>query len=557
MNNTENEEKKIKEILSRLDQLKTERQKFEGDWTEALEFAAPYVYNWTDLNSIPTRPKRYTSSPCNYLKILTAGIVGYSVSPNITWFKLSLENKKLLNLYGVKDWLENVEKIMYAYFAQSNMYREMNSFVMDAATIGHSVLLMENLVTENKIRYTKLVPNEIYIDVNSYDEVDTLYRTYLMTVKNVVEYFGEENLDKEILEDYKHVEKWNNRIEILQCVYPRKERNRKSKDSIDMPFAAIYIDLKNKKIIKESGYEEFPYAVFQWEKIPNYAYSSSPTQEALYDIKALNIIKKTSLQIAQNSAQPAMRVSEDIRNVNITPGGFTYVASPDQVLEPIRTGENYPITLQVLEDYKTEIKDWFYVDFFLTLQQKQGKMTATEVQELQGEKAATLTNLIVNLNSALSKIIERTFNILYKNNLLPQVPRALLDHASTMKIEFTGPLANAQKKYHTMGGTMQALQMVGPILQMFPSSGDFIDADALMKNTLEGQGMPQSVIREDDDVNKIREERLKQQMQQQQQALQMQQQQNLLNNMDKLNTPNGQNTYLNQLSQQLKDSMNG
>jgi hypothetical protein len=126
-----------------------------------------------------------------------------------------------------------------------------------------------------------------------------------------------------------------------------------------------------------------------------------------------------------------------------------------------------------------------------------------------------------------------------------------------MKIEFTGPLANAQKKYHTMGGTMQALQMVGPILQMFPSSGDFIDADALMKNTLEGQGMPQSVIREDDDVNKIREERLKQQMQQQQQALQMQQQQNLLNNMDKLNTPIGQNTYLNQLSQQLKDSMNG
>ena len=246
-----------------------------------------------------------------------------------------------------------------------------------------------------------------------------------------------------------------------------------------------------------------------------------------------------------------MKASEDLHNISMIPGGFTYVTSKDQVLEPVRTGENYPITLQELSDWKQDIKDWFNVDFFLMLQQKQAQMTATEVMELQGEKAATLSNLIVNLNNALLKIIQRSFNLLFANGQLPEVPPALAGSGSAIKVDFVGPLSQAQKKYHTMGGTAQALQSAAGIMQLFPNAGDYIDQDQLMKSTLEGQGMPQKVIREDDDVKRIRENRIKEQQAQAQAAQQQAFSQQLMQNANKLNEPVQEGSIIDSLNQQL------
>ncbi len=50
-----------------------------------------------------------------------------------------------------------------------------------------------------------------------------------------------------------------------------------------------------------------------------------------------------------------------------------------------------------------------------------------------------------------------------------------------MKVDFVGTLAQAQKKYHTMGGLANAIQTAAPIMQMYPNSADFIEADELFK----------------------------------------------------------------------------
>ena len=200
---------------------------------------------------------------------------------------------------------------------------------------------------------------------------------------------------------------------------------------------------------------------------------------------------------------------------------------------------------------KADIKDWFFVDFFLMLQQKTAQMTATEVIELQGEKAATLSNLIVNLNGSLQRIIERSFNLLYRAGKIPPVPMSLQGQGAKMKVDFIGPLAQAQRKFHTMGGTMQALQAAGPIMQMFPNAGDYIDGDELMKTAMEGQGLPQNIIREEDDVRKLREQRAQAQAQAQAQQMQMQQTDALMQNADKLGRAAEQGSVMAELNKQL------
>lgn len=552
----ENEEL-VKTLETRWEQLKENRRKFEPDWSEAQRYADNVELDWGKPGEVPSRPKRFTSKPFQYNKTLVAGILGYAISPSLVWFKLGMENQELLKEYGVKDWLEKCESELLAMYNRSNFYRETNPAVKDSTCIGTGVLYIGEDVENTRLRFIHYPPNQIFLDVDSYGEVDTCFRWYSDSLKNIVDFFGEENVSEHMRDDIKETSHWNDQHEILMCVYPRKKYNPDFKNSKNMPYACVYLDLGERHILMESGYNEFPFAVFEWERYPGFAYSSSPAQDAMPDIKALNIIKKSSLQIAQTSAEPPMMASEEMHDIDLSPRGITYLPTKDSRLEPVRTGENYPITLQELANYEQAVKDWFYVDYFLALQEKQENMTATEVMELQGEKAATLSTFIVSLNEFLSKVITRSFNLLFRANLLPPPPTALMQQNAVLKIDFTGPLAQNQKKYHQMGGTVQALSAVGPIIQMFPNAGDYLDGDQLMKSTMEGMGMPQNIIREDDDVKKLREERIRAQQEAAAQQQQMQMAQTLMQNADKLGQTAQQGSPMDELNQRLAGGMNG
>lgn len=553
----EDKEELIKSIETRWQQLKDNRAKFEANWTEAQTYADNVVMNWGKPGEVPSRPKRFTSKPFQYNKTLVAGILGYAVSPSLVWFKLGMENTDLLKEYGVKDWLEKCESELLAMFNRSNFYREMNPTVKDATCPGHGVIFIEEDIENARLRYTHFPINELFLDVNAYGEIDTCFRWYADTLRNIVDFFGEDNVSDEMRRQIKEPSHWNDSHEILMCVYPRENYNPEFKDAKNMPYACIYMDLKERHILKESGYREFPFAVFEWERYSGFAYGSSPAQDALPDIKALNIIKKSSLQIAQTSAEPPMMASQEMHDIDLSPRGITYLPTKDSRLEPVRTGENYPITLQELANYEQAVKDWFYVDYFLALQERNQQMTATEVMELQGEKAATLSTFIVSLNEFLSNIIQRSFNLLMRAQMLPPPPMALMQQQSILKIDFTGPLAQNQKKYHQMGGTVQALNAVGPIMQMFPNAGDFLDGDELMKSTMEGMGMPQNIIREDDDVKKIRENRIKAQQEAAAQQQQMAMAQTIMQNANKMGEAAQEGSMMSEINKKLAGGMDG
>jgi hypothetical protein len=324
-----------------------------------------------------------------------------------------------------------------------------------------------------------------------------------------------------------------------------------------MPFASVYIDEGNDHICQESGYREFPYAVFAWEKISGTAYGESPAIHALDDIRLLNLAEETRIKIAQMSAEPAMNVPSGMRgNENVVPRGYNYYETPEEVMTAIKTGENYPISLEVVQSIEDRIKDWFSVDFFLMLQSQSRSpagrpMTATEVVELQGEKAAVLSDLVVALNETLQKIVTRSFSLLLRQRKIPPAPAALLGSGAMMKVDFTGPLAQAQKKYHEQSGIAQGLNLAGGVAAIAPTALDVVDFDRLLIKGLEGAGIPQSVIREDDDIAAIRQARAQAQEQDRQQALALEQQKNILGNLNKLNEPLKPGTALEAMDSQL------
>jgi hypothetical protein len=223
-------------------------------------------------------------------------------------------------------------------------------------------------------------------------------------------------------------------------------------------------------------------------------------------------------------------------------------------MTPVHVGMNFPITIQVTESIEARIKDWFNVDFFLMLQHlgQEGKpMTATEVMERQGEKAAVLSDLVVNLNSALTRIIRRSFSILWRAQKIPPPPEVIARYGAKLKVDFIGPLAQAQKKYHEAGGIAQGLNLANVIGQIAPEALDVVDFDEMMRTGLEGAGTSQFIIREQADIDAIRQARAQAQAQAiaQQQALERQK--NILGNFNKLNEPLKPGTALEAIGNQM------
>lgn len=102
-----------------------------------------------------------------------------------------------------------------------------------------------------------------------------------------------------------------------------------------------------------------------------------------------------------------------------------------------------------------------------------------------------------------------------------------------------------------------SLMLAQPVLQLSPESVDYIDGDALLKNVLETNGFPQTAIREEEEVQKMRQARAEAQMQAMQMQAMQQQQEALMGNYDKLNEPVREGSPIQELSEQLQTGLGG
>jgi hypothetical protein len=118
------------------------------------------------------------------------------------------------------------------------------------------------------------------------------------------------------------------------------------------------------------------------------------------------------------------------------------------------------------------------------------EFTATEIAERKEEKLLALGPVLEQLNQdLLDPLIENTFNIMLQQGLLPEPPEELQGMA--LKIEYTSIMAQAQKAIGISG------------LDRFIQ----VDADEAIDLYGDMTGMPPTLIRDDDKVAAIRQQR--------------------------------------------------
>lgn len=509
-------DERIVDIETELSTLKTIRKPHEDVWDEIVDEMFPQ--RWGSWDNKEQRGRRnssriYDSYPLQMLNIMADGIQGHMVSDSFRWMTPYLSRSK--NDPLVRRWLQDVEDQFYFEFQRSNFYEAINEYLQDGGSIGTAHIYAQESMDGERIIYKVMHPREIWVAENFDGRVDTHFREFYLTVKQAYEKFGayHPSIERRLRHNEQH-----NEIRFVHVVRPRKISTPGISPQ-QRPFESLYADMENQVVVRESGYFENPYATWRWRKLSHEVYGRSPAWEALRDIKMLNQMSRTLIQSGQRHADPPLFVPAEMKTeFDRRAGALNYYQDPNRLPIPFTERSNFPIGQEREDQKRAIIREAFKVDFFLMLQQAEREMTATEIIEKQNEKVAILGAVIGRFQTeALNPLIDITYDIASRAGRMPEPPDIVkeLYSGQPIDIDYTGPLAQAQKRLRVQG-TQAALQVLGGLAQLDPTVMDRLNMDEVSKDILESYGARQAAIRSDDEVQEIRQQRAQQQQQQQQ-----------------------------------------
>lgn len=514
-------EKLIEELVSLMTALEQDRKPYESVWDEVTDnfYSKRNFYLPTNKSASRKPDHKYSSRAKRASHIASKGFQGYTADRRADWLQLVFEDQSLMGMYMVQDWLESSQRMLLAHFSRSGFYEALSEAIPDGMNLGTGSIYSEENVAQARIVFKARHPRATWFAENSYQEVDICMDEEYMSFRSIVERFGKENLHTSWQAMYER-QPFDN-ITIRHIVMPMDERYLNfatGPRSKKMPFISIWFDPHNRHIIDVGGYWEFPYFVWRYEKSDSEVYGAScPGFEVIDDSYVANQMTRTRIALGNLIADPTMIVPEELEgNDFILPGYHIYTSRKDQKIEPVPLGANYPITVDNEDRIEQAIDAHFNVPIYQMLQQLEAKnKTATEVIEIAGERVALLGPTVGRYElDVLQPAVRRTFNLLRRAGLLPPPPRAVMDaieQGEVLKIEFVGRLSQIQKRYYKSDGIGQVFGFIGAIRDTNPDALDNIDFDALTRESLENAGAPATVIREKEDVAKIRENRIRQQ----------------------------------------------
>lgn len=516
-------------INARQTKLETKKAMWEDIYRDIAAHMIPIREDIQDTKQDGSRQgsEIYDGSGSFALNTLVKGLYGKMINPALEWLKIRFKMDELNDIPEVREWTQLAAKRLLGSFADSNFYDEMQTWIRDFAGFGTAVLYMEEDLNRGKIDYMTIHTGQVYLEHNFWGVVDTLNRKIRrMQARQILSFFGDDTPD----EVRKAVEtnpfgEW----EVIHSVYPREERDPSKRDNKNMPFESVWI-LRGQsgssnsrstgnsnahaqpQIIRESGFEDFPYVVAFWEKAGNESYGRCPGMYALADVMGLNLMGKTVLELAEKTADPAYIVDVKMEGQpNFMPRGLNWVNDPSEDPRPIPMPGGYPITINEIDRKEEFINKHFDVEAFLFFASQDRDLTATEVVAREGEKVTLLGPAIGKMSQALDQIIERALKIEIEAGRIPQPPQVVFDVGeSDFDIVYMGPLAQAQRALFQSSGINRGIDLIAPMLEVDPNILDIIDWDVAAREQLQAAGFPEAAIRDAQEVQARRQQRQQQ-----------------------------------------------
>lgn len=524
----------IIELRSRHEALKQERTSWEADWKKLAAHFLPRKCrlegdtSQTNRGTGSLRGEKLDSTAFYAMRDLAAGLHGGLTSPARPWFNLAMRDQNMTRMSSVKAWLDEVTRRMRFAYHSSNFYNAISLFYSELATFG-TAFMFEVEDEQTGIRFIPLTAGEFCLDADDAGRIDTVYRTIHMTLRQLVQKFGEGALPEQLREMYKLPANWNERYQVVHAVYPEK------KTKGEKPYVSVYyLDgfgggsrgltattaASEQSVLERGGFHEFPGFGVRWDVTGGDVYGKGPAHDTLADSVLLQQMTQSVLKALHKEIDPPLAAQADFEGLSLLPGAVNVVrgmGQGQQAVYPIlQVRHNIEGTYNVISQIQTKVRDGLFNNLFrMLLGSDRRQITAREVAAREEEKLILIGPVLERLNDEFFiPLTERTFNILQRAGKLPPPPDDIA--GQEFAPEFVSILAQAQKMVST-GAVEQFAAFVGNVARVYPDAADTIDVDAMVDNYADYLGVEADMLRGQDERDDLRAAR----QQQQQMAEQM------------------------------------
>jgi hypothetical protein len=359
--------------------------------------------------------------------------------------------------------------------------------------------------------YKALHLSECYFDEDFSGQIDTVHRRYERSARQLEQEFGRDALTPKMLKALQD-NKLDEKFEVLHVVCPNGDLQPGMLDRRGMPVDSIHIAIAEKMILRRGGFHSMPISVSRHVTGPGDIYGRSPAVKVLPTIRGVNVMQQTNLRSAHKQVDPALAFYDDdgITSLVTKPGGANpgLVNERGQLLvQPMPTGSNLPVGLEMVEGERQVIRTAFLEDFFKILTDPGDRMTATQVLEMVAKQGVLVAPYAGRYETEKQNpVTQRDLELALRAGQVEPFPPEVLEAGAWPLIEYDNPLSRMARAEEAAGLT-RWIEAMAPMAQVDPGVFDHIDTDEAAPGLADVLGVRPSWIATPDKVAAKRQAR--------------------------------------------------
>jgi hypothetical protein len=505
-----------------------ERQSFDSHWREISDFMQPrrQRFSTSDHNKGDKRNQNIIDSTARFaVRTLASGLHAGLTSPARPWFRLTTPDPSLAKFQPVKEWLHEVTTRMQMVFGQTNLYNVLPNVYGDLGLFGTGAMSMLEDTKDLFRCYTHAI-GTYAIGLDHRGLATTFVRVYRLTVRQIVRQFAvreDKSIDwskvSNVVKDLWDKGVYETTIDVCHIVCPNEERDDSNFLARYKAWSSCYYELgsdaSQKKFLRESGYDEFPFFVPRWDITDGDTYGTDcPGMTALGDVKQLQVMQKRKGQAIAKMVDPPLVGPPALRSqkTSLLPGDVTYI-DVREGMQGLKSIHDVNLRIDHLTadigEVQWRIQRAFFEDLFLMMARSDGNrgsqpITAREVEERHEEKLLALGPTLERTNDELlDPMCDRAFFLMQRAGMIPPIPEAL--EGVDLKVEYISVMAQAQKLVSVVG-VDRFLQSAMVLSEAFPSVLNKINPNEAVDLYADMFGTPPNLVRTNEEADKITEQ---------------------------------------------------
>ena len=338
-------------------------------------------------------------------------------------------------------------------------------------------------------------------------------------------------------------------MRVLKIIEPRPKAEREGKKGVaGMAYRTVHIDIDNKIIMRQGGYQKMPVHVGRMFKRMEETRGRSCGMTALPDAISLNGLSEAVLVATEKQLDPPLGVLDDGRlgggTIDTSAGALNVfnaagrIGGEKPVFPLVTVGELQSAEKQ-MQRLEQKVMQGFFLDRLLDLNNKT-QMTAFEASirnRLRGESLGSI--FARQIMEVITPTIEDTFDRMFNKGYFGDFPgvkgpgveqrrkwkaltgtddmvvpdvvrRAVEAGLNIYEIEYVSP-AQRFMEAEKLQGAFTAADAVAALAPIFPSMPDGVDPDEYLRRIWKFTGAPIEGLRTIEDLKRFRAEQAQRQ----------------------------------------------